>query len=545
MKEDTPAAKGPPSSEGGSAPLPQRAAAAPVPGHEGTPSAQEAQAPRTEESPPAAAPAAEIPMPGVEKIAGGGELLDLFEDAEVSFGPELPAAAQLPPPAQAVPPAPVPAPAPLAKTSAAPTPTSPSSPSPLSRAPLCGAMSAAEGSLSFENFLVGPYNRFAHAAATAAASSPGDMYNPLFINGGPGTGKTHLLHALAKELASKFEGGQGAGEVWLSSGSRLSSAATLALGAGRAEELSAFAAKAKALLIDDLHLMEVTEANRALLTNILHAFLDNGKQVVLTSAYPPKVLGALEAMLNFRIGSGWSGDLKTPKADDQREIVSRLLKSAGLEAVDELRKPLEERLAGGLGEVDVHVGRMSRLRDIRMRSGRRADPSELAALLLGAEGEAQPAVPAEKLSPSLSSPGPAPMSGERVLAVFHPAGAQVHAQWVLRRLQETAAENGWKPPFRQPDSKEWVAFDSNQLNGVPFALAGECRGRGADAVLMLGPLPGSELAGCEEELRYALRHLIESSSAVLAWVPFIRIQEPQTLLRAMADIAAGSSGGGA
>lgn len=424
-------------------------------------------------------------------------------------------------------------------------------------------MSAAEGLLSFENFLVGPYNRFAHAAATAAASSPGDMYNPLFINGGPGTGKTHLLHALAKELASKFEGGghgaavpegrafsdpaggggQGAGEVWLSSGSRLSSAATLALGAGRVEELSAFAAKAKALLIDDLHLMEVTEANRALLTSILHAFLDNGKQVVLASAYPPKVLGALEAMLNFRIGSGWSGDLKTPKAEDQREIVSRLLKSAGLEALDELRKPLEERLAGGLGEVDVHVGRMSRLRDIRMRSGRSADPAGLAALLLGAEGEAQPAVPPEKLAPSLASPGPAPMSGERVLAVFHPAGGQVHAQWVLRRLQETAAENGWKPPFRQPDSKEWVAFDSNQLNGVPFALAGECRGRGADAVLMLGPLPGSELAGCEEELRYALRHLIGSCSAVLAWVPFIRIQEPQTLLRAMADIAAGSGGG--
>ena len=139
MKEDTAAAKGPPSSRQPPTPFPKAAGTA------GLPAPPEGGSPPTEPS-GEGVPAPETLMPGVEKIAGGGELLDLFEDAAVSFGPELPASATMTPPSsrQPVPPEAVP-PAPLAGVPAARAVSAPAGPSPLSRAPLCGAISAADG----------------------------------------------------------------------------------------------------------------------------------------------------------------------------------------------------------------------------------------------------------------------------------------------------------------------------------------------------------------------------------------------------------------
>ena len=143
--------------------------------------------------------------------------------------------------------------------------------------------------LTFETLLVGAYNRFAHAAAMSVVTSPGSMYNPLFLYGVPGTGKTHLLFSIANSMSK----GLGTASMLVTSGARLSRVVSAAIASGSMAAIDKKVADSKSIFVDDIHLLAVTDQNKDVLAKLFKSFFDRSLQVVITSMYPPKALALL------------------------------------------------------------------------------------------------------------------------------------------------------------------------------------------------------------------------------------------------------------
>jgi hypothetical protein len=410
-----------------------------------------------------------------------------------------------------------------------PLPSPPSAPilQRLASQPAFGSAMVPDHGSDLESLQVGAFNRFAHAAAVSAVTNPGDLYNPLFVCGGPGTGKSHLLDAAANKMLADHPGGK----IWVTSGTRLSVAAQIAAARGAGKALEEFAGAAKALFIDDIHLLEVSDQTGPILTGILRAFLGARKQVVMTSAYPARVLGALEGALQFRIASGWSGDIKLPGPEVQAQIALRILQGAGFDPGPEGAKKVLEGAENSLAEASAAVSRMAKMRDLLARGGKRAVLEEMMSALLG------PALPEREtaLAEAQSAvAGPAPLpDGPRGLALCFPAGCEPLARLAVRRLQENARKYSWPFPYRAGKA---LAYDPNKVTGVPFSLGVDIRRAGADAALVVGPSPGTEMASREGEFSYALGHILSSLTLPMAWFPCLRLQHERTVLRALLDV---------
>lgn len=189
------------------------------------------------------------------------------------------------------------------------------------------------------------YNRFAHTAAVTVVDDPGMICNPLLVFGQPGCGKTHFINYIAYALTAKV----GLGKVLLTDGPRLSRAIEKALADGTLDRLGAFIAGMNALVIDDLHKLEISPANAPHIARLVQGFLENKKQVVLSSGLSPRHIAALEEALGAEFTGGWNVDLKQPTPAQVKEILAKRAKQAGLAVAEEI---LAEIAAGApsLGE---------------------------------------------------------------------------------------------------------------------------------------------------------------------------------------------------
>jgi hypothetical protein len=176
------------------------------------------------------------------------------------------------------------------------------------------------------------------------------------------------------------------------------------------------------------------------------------------------------------------------------------------------------------------------LRGLRKQAGGGADFGELSAFLLAAEVPSAEAT-AEEAKAALAVPQKAP-EGPKPVAICFPAGAEPQARWLLRGLQEAAAQNRWPAAFRAGGP---IAFDPNQVFGTPFTLASEVRRSGVSAALVLGPNPGTDLAGHEGEFRHAFTHLLADFAVEIAWVPFKSVKDPFSCVKAYIDLAEAAS----
>jgi chromosomal replication initiator protein len=186
--------------------------------------------------------------------------------------------------------------------------------------------------LTFEQFIIGDSNRLAHAAALAVAEMPAQAYNPLFICGPPGVGKTHLLRSIATLLAGHSP------ELVLrvSTGESFTNEFLLALGEGRLDDFKARFRHVDVLLIDDVQFLERKTKTEEEFFHTFNWLYDVGSQVVLTSDRPPKDLQALEDRLRERFQAGLVADIGAPDFNTRLAI---LRKRAHHDAV-ELAEPL-------------------------------------------------------------------------------------------------------------------------------------------------------------------------------------------------------------
>jgi len=154
---------------------------------------------------------------------------------------------------------------------------------------------------TFDNFIVGSYNELAHAAALAVTEHPGSKYNPLFIYGGVGLGKTHLLQAIGnklkksrKKLKIKYVTSEKFTEELVS--------------AIREQKMSEFKKKFRnldVLLIDDIQFVAGKDKVQEELFHTFNTLSEKNKQIVFTSDRPPKAISSIEERLRSRFEGGW------------------------------------------------------------------------------------------------------------------------------------------------------------------------------------------------------------------------------------------------
>ena len=164
---------------------------------------------------------------------------------------------------------------------------------------------------TFDTFVVGNNNKFAHAAALAVAESPGKMYNPLFIYGGAGLGKTHLMHSIAHFILSQ----QPDMKVIYVTSESFTNELIEAIRNGNNTAITTFREKYRnvdVLLIDDIQFIIGKEATQEEFFHTFNELHGNKKQIIISSDKPPKEIETLEARLRSRFEWGILADISSP-----------------------------------------------------------------------------------------------------------------------------------------------------------------------------------------------------------------------------------------
>lgn len=179
--------------------------------------------------------------------------------------------------------------------------------------------------LIFDRFVVGPFNRFAHAAAKGVAEAPGKLYNPLFIHGSVGLGKTHLLQAIAHELMRRSPQMR---IFFLSCESFVNEY----IQAVQKNGLTAFRARyrgADALFLDDIHFLAGKEASQEEFFHTYNALHGSGKQIVLASDAPPQDIRKIQEQLISRFNSGLVARVDAPDFETRVAVLGARAQERG------------------------------------------------------------------------------------------------------------------------------------------------------------------------------------------------------------------------
>ena len=192
-----------------------------------------------------------------------------------------------------------------------------------------GHVPLANPKLTFEQFVIGDSNRLAHAASLTVAELPAHAYNPLFICGPPGVGKTHLLSAIATMLQTHDPGLT----VRCTTGESFTNEFLESLACGGIDAFKARFRDVDVLLIDDVQFLERKTKTEEEFFHTFNALHDGGRQIVLTSDRPPRDLQALEDRLRERFSSGLVADVQAPDLPTRLAILNKRAQQDGVSVV--------------------------------------------------------------------------------------------------------------------------------------------------------------------------------------------------------------------
>jgi chromosomal replication initiator protein len=208
----------------------------------------------------------------------------------------------------------------------------------------------------FENFVVGACNEFAHAAAIAVADFPGSRSNPLYMYGGSGLGKTHLLHAIGNQIRKNKPGARIA---YLTAEQFMNAM----IGSLRHQKMTEFRDHYRhstdVLMIDDIHMLSGKDRTQEEFFHTFEAFQNSGRQVVITSDKLPREIDLLEDRLKTRFEGGLCADLQPPDLETMMAILWAKAEALHLDLPDDVAQYIAGGVSGNIRELEGALNRLA------------------------------------------------------------------------------------------------------------------------------------------------------------------------------------------
>ena len=213
---------------------------------------------------------------------------------------------------------------------------------------------------TFDNFVVGPSNRFAHSAAIAVSKTPGQVYNPLFIYGPPGVGKTHLLYAIANGIRKQ---NPSANIVYIK-GDQFTNELIAAIQSGKNIEFRSKYREADLFLVDNIQFIAGKESTQEEFFHTFNKLYEEHKQIVLTSDRKPDDMLTLEDRLRSRFLWGLTADINPPDYETRVAILKNKAQQLGLSLDDDVCNYIAINITNNVRQIEGTVKKILAYRDL-------------------------------------------------------------------------------------------------------------------------------------------------------------------------------------
>jgi chromosomal replication initiator protein len=213
---------------------------------------------------------------------------------------------------------------------------------------------------TFENFIKGPSNQFAFAAAQAVAANPSGAYNPLFIYGGSGLGKTHLLTAIQTEIKRTHPDFV----IMYVTCEQFTNELIAAIRAGSTEDFRMKYRVADLLLVDDIQFIAGKKQTQEEFFHTFNTLYESGRQIVLTSDRPPREMTQLEDRLQTRFEWGLMVDVAPPDFETRLAIIKNKAALLGVQLPDDISSFIAENLTANVRQIEGALNKLLAYRDL-------------------------------------------------------------------------------------------------------------------------------------------------------------------------------------